>query len=157
MEEVCFSQGMKILNVYNKKDGHGRWRAIAECECSYCGNIFSTRHDNVKSRRVKSCGCQIGNRKHGHRTKKITSPTYNSWKAMKKRTLNSNHHAYERYRKLGMCERWMKFENFLEDMGERPDGFELHRVDNDKGYYPNNCEWKNKSKHTRDHMRQRVS
>lgn len=143
---------MKILSTYHIKDSKGRWRKIAKCKCDYCNRIFETRHDYTKEKRAKSCGCQRGNKKHGY----SHSLTYSSWRAMKKRTLNSNHHAYYKYKNLGVCERWLNsFENFLEDMGERPKGFELHRKDNNKGYDPDNCEWKEKGKHVGDHNKER--
>jgi len=59
------------------------------------------------------------------------------------------------YKDVDMCESWLKFDNFLEDMGERPsEKHLLHRIDNSKGYYPDNCEWKLKSKHMSDHNKE---
>lgn len=71
------------------------------------------------------------------------TPTYNSWRGMKQRCLNPNHEHYSRYggRGITVCKAWLKFENFLEDMGERPLGKTLERKDNDKGYSKANCCW----------------
>lgn len=62
---------------------------------------------------------------------------------MKGRCNNENHHKYPLYggRGIKVCERWMDFSNFLEDMGERPEGTTLDRIDSEKGYEPGNCRW----------------
>jgi hypothetical protein len=80
---------------------------------------------------------------HGHSAKGKQSPTYMSWAHMKHRCRAKTGKHYKDYvlRGITVCERWNKFENFLEDMGERPEGCTLDRVDNDKGYFKNNCRW----------------
>jgi hypothetical protein len=71
------------------------------------------------------------------------TPTYHSWLNMKRRCLDPNHEHYPNYggRGITFCERWKLFENFLADMGVRPEGMTLGRIKNSKGYYPLNCEW----------------
>lgn len=68
---------------------------------------------------------------------------YNSWCQMKQRCFNPNCISYPNYggRGIKICERWLKFENFYQDMGDRPEDKSLDRIDNDGNYEPNNCKW----------------
>ena len=72
------------------------------------------------------------------------SRTYNSWANMKQRCYDKNHGAYHNYggRGIVVCDEWLEsFENFLRDMGERPKGLTLGRINNNGNYEPSNCKW----------------
>lgn len=125
----------------------GKW--LCECEC---GNETEIPSYNLRrtDRPTLSCGkCNYPrSKKHNHTTETWKSPTYSSWDHMKQRV--KGNHKY--YKDVDMCESWLKFDNFLADMGERPsEDYLLHRIDNSKGYHPDNCEWKLKSQHISDH------
>lgn len=83
------------------------------------------------------------NLKHGHCSDGKTTSTYNTWTNMLNRCSRPNDVSFKWYgaRGITVCKRWRKFENFLADMGERPKGFTLDRLDSDKGYSPKNCRW----------------
>jgi hypothetical protein len=82
-------------------------------------------------------------RRHGGYVGRKATPTYSSWSAMRNRCLNPNHPGFKNYggRGITVCERWSDFALFLADMGERPAGLQLDRIDNSKGYSPDNCRW----------------
>ena len=121
---------------------------IFQCQC---GTTKGIRVDHVPAGRTTSCGCSPrGKITHGHTRYGLHptaySPTYQSWMSMKSRCCNPRNNRYERYGQRGITIHpdWMKFENFLRDMGERPENTSLERLNTDEGYAPGNCVWANK-------------
>ncbi len=93
------------------------------------------------------------NYKHGHSPRNgKPSPTYISWQNMKARCQNPNHPDYKDYggRGIEVCERWQDFTNFLEDMGEKPEGLTLDRIDNNRNYESGNCRWATRKEQTQN-------
>jgi hypothetical protein len=85
----------------------------------------------------------------------ITIPTYGSWAAMVNRCLYPKHPNYVRYGGKGVkvCDRWLDFRNFLMDMGPRPKGMTIDRLDSAKDYEPGNCRWATPKEQVRQNYR----
>lgn len=85
--------------------------------------------------------------KHGHSRRGKQSKTYWIWSAMIQRCTNENSKDYVNYGSKGIevCNRWREFNNFLQDMGEKPDGLTLERINVLGNYEPSNCKWENRS------------
>lgn len=146
---------LTVIEQIGNKNGEAFWACVCQC-----GGVKNVRSSSLRKGLTRSCGCLSrensarvgatygpinGSRiKHGHAPEGPRSPTYRSWASMKARCENQRSTAYRRYgaRGIRVCERWQSFENFLKDMGERPDGTSIDRYPNRKGNYePGNCRW----------------
>lgn len=133
----------------------GKWIVLHPCGISFksvkymcvciCGIQKEIHGPHLRSGKTNMCRTcsnrekSIKNMTHG----KSQTSTYKIWNQIHQRCKNPKSTHYKRYggRGISVCERWNDFRNFLKDMGERPEGLDLDRIDNDGNYEPKNCRW----------------
>lgn len=157
------SNALKLVQAKVSVDHN---RNVIDLYGCICGNLFKTRRASVRSGHTKSCGCLRDSstserfRTHG---RSRTSEFY-TWQALIQRCTNVNDSGWKHYggRGITVCSEWLNsFETFLSDMGPRPPGLSLDRIDNDKGYSKDNCRWatievQNNNKRQRGAKRERI-
>lgn len=139
-----------ILRRHENQTGNDiSW--LAKCDC---GNMHRVKSGNImRPQGDVSCGCWRKETRFTHR--QTNSPTHNSWDHMLQRCLNPSNDRYESYggRGITVCDRWRKYENFRDDMGERPKGTTLDRIDVNGNYEPGNCRWASHGEQSRNTRR----
>jgi hypothetical protein len=126
-------------NGYNK---HHQLYWLCECEC---GNRKSVLGFVLGRGECNSCGClkkeSIAKVNFSHGM--AATPIYRIWRSMMQRCCDKNSHAYDRYggRGINVCNKWQTFEGFYKDMGDKPKGMSLERLNNDGDYCLENVVW----------------
>lgn len=141
---------LRVLHL----SGLGNSRAFLWlCLCE-CGSLAEVPGTKLRHGHTKSCGCLSRdlagslNLTHGQ----SKTPTYSTWLAMWSRCTNPKHVGWKSYggRGIKVCRRWQKFENFLADMGPKPEGLTIERRNNERGYSPTNCCWATQAEQNRN-------
>lgn len=145
---------LKVLSAERRPTGvQSRTTIYVMCQCD-CGAILERKHDAVAYGNTKSCGClhtdtaRLRRRTHGMRSTQV----WHIWAQMLQRCNNPKNKGYYKYgaRGITVAKEWETFENFYRDMGDKPVGMSLGRIDNDLGYCKSNCRWETATQQARN-------
>lgn len=147
LKGMIFGRLTVLYRANSRKSGSdNRSRVFWMCKCE-CGVMKEIQSSPLLQGNTKSCGClsieKIKNLNYSHGESNRTRE-FSSWSHMKGRCNCETDIKYVNYggRGISVCERWNNsYQNFLEDMGRCPDGYSIHRIDNDDNYHPENCKW----------------
>lgn len=149
----------RLLVLHRTPPAKGVAKVHWVCQCD-CGTVRIIDGTSLRRGFSTSCGCfqreDMSRRKTVHGKRRLMpdavpgsdvrtpkNPTYATWMSMRARCTNPNAAGYQNYggRGIKTCRQWETFEGFLKDMGPRPDGMSLDRIDADGDYTPANCRW----------------
>lgn len=134
--------GKLVVLARHSQNARRDWHWLCQCDC---GRQKPIAVHNLVAGKSRSCGVCIrkGYTRHGHSPHNKWSGTYVSWRDMILRCTYPKSNRYEYYggRGIIICERWLSFPNFLADMGERPPGHSIERINVNGNYEPSNCKW----------------
>ena len=155
MKDLTGKKFGRLLALRKKLDGLSSRYTKWVCQCD-CGMVCDVSYPGlVRKNHARSCGCLTKEivSKMFSTHKRSKTKTYEIWAGIKKRCLDKNCNNFDNYggRGITVCDRWLIFENFLEDMGEIPlDKYSIGRIDNDKGYFRENCQWETRKQQCRN-------
>jgi len=138
-----------VLERSKNKGTRSAWKCLCDC-----GSMKIIQANNLMQKSIMSCGCLRRERARKRLIEKNTTHglsytgAYKTWISMIYRCTNPKHKFYKHYgdRGIKICEEWFVFEKFYEDMGDRPKGLTIDRINNNKGYSKKNCRWISQSK-----------
>lgn len=143
---VLYQSTIKKVHVVRTGEEHTAPRAYV-CQCD-CGTQFEVLHSSISDNSPSECiQCSNKNPKKKYKDSRLYikkhHPSYNSWYAMIRRCTSNKHVNYKNYggRGITVCEEWYDFDVFVRDMGNRPHGMSIDRIDVNKGYSKDNCRW----------------
>ena len=153
---------LTVLSRSGSKNGKAEW----SCRCK-CGSVVVVSGGSLRQGKTKSCGCYrryfsaVKSYKHGQSNgggAREASRTYKTWQEMRKRCEDPTNISYRNYGAKGVtvCDEWQEFTRFFADMGERPSGTSIDRIDLTLGYFPENCQWSTRKVQNRNRSNVRL-